>query len=88
MTFDVASFKKTNPLLRWRNANTIVVTNRIHVASGHDNDSEDRLRNRVHPASQCAGFVRDEAHRLRPVHFDRNSEETAYHPTSNHLSTA
>jgi heme-degrading monooxygenase HmoA len=51
----------------------IVVTNRIPVAAGHENDFEDRFRNRAHLIDRSPGFVRNEVHRPRPMRFDRES---------------
>lgn len=41
-----------------------VVTNRIPVAEGHQDDFEDRFRNRAHLVDTSPGFVRQEI--LRP----------------------
>lgn len=48
----------------------IVVTNRIPVAEGHEEDFEDRFSKRVHLVDQSPGFIRNEVHRPRPVRFD------------------
>ena len=51
----------------------IVVTNRIPVAQGHEEDFEDRFSKRVHLVDQSPGFVRNEVHRPRPMRFDPES---------------
>ena len=48
----------------------IVVTNRIPVAEGHEEDFEDRFSKRVHLVDQSPGFIRNEVHRPRPMKFD------------------
>ena len=50
-----------------------VVTNRIPVADGHEEDFEDRFKNRIHLVDQSPGFVRNEVHRPKPKKFDRES---------------
>ena len=50
----------------------IVVTNRIPVADGHEEDFEDRFKNRVHLVDQSPGFIRNEVHRPRPMKFSRD----------------
>ena len=45
----------------------IVVTNRIPVAEGHEEDFEDRFSKRVHLVDQSPGFIRNEVHRPRPM---------------------
>jgi heme-degrading monooxygenase HmoA len=51
----------------------IVVTNRIPVAEGWEEQFEERFRNRVHLVDQAPGFVRNEVHRPRPMKMDRES---------------
>lgn len=50
-----------------------VVTNRIPVAHGHENDFEDRFRKRAHLIDQSPGFIKNLI--LRPVQrrFDHAS---------------
>jgi heme-degrading monooxygenase HmoA len=43
----------------------IVVTNRIPVAPGHEEDFENRFRNRAHLIDKSPGFVRNNV--LRPI---------------------
>ncbi len=51
----------------------IVVTNRIPVAEGHEEDFEDRFRRRRHLVDRSPGFLRNEVHRPRPVKFDHET---------------
>jgi heme oxygenase (mycobilin-producing) len=54
---------------------TVIVTNRIPVAEGHNIDFEERFRRRVHLVDQSPGFIRNEVHRPRPMRFDRDTGE-------------
>lgn len=63
-----------------------VVTNRIPVAEGYEEDFEDRFRRRVHLVDRAPGFVRNEVHRPRPMRFDHaqgswvpDPEQAAYY---------
>lgn len=51
----------------------IVVTNRIPVAEGWEEQFEERFRNRVHLVDRAPGFVRNEIHRPRPMKMDHES---------------
>lgn len=51
----------------------IVVTNRIPVRQGHEEDFEDRFRNRAHLIDQAPGFIRNEVHRPRPMSFQHET---------------
>ena len=52
---------------------TVVVTNRIPVAQGHEIDFEDRFKRRAHLVDRAPGFIRNEVHRPRPMKFDHQS---------------
>jgi heme-degrading monooxygenase HmoA len=52
---------------------TVVVTNRIPVASGWEEKFEERFRKRVHLVDQSPGFIRNEVHRPRPMKFEHTS---------------
>ena len=51
----------------------VVVTNRIPVAEGHEDQFEDRFANRIHLVDQSPGFIRNEVHRPKPMKFDHES---------------
>ncbi|MFP6626220.1 MAG: antibiotic biosynthesis monooxygenase [Deltaproteobacteria bacterium] len=63
----------------------IIVTNRIPVAAGHEEEFEDRFRNRAHLIENSPGFIKN--HVLRPIkrRFDHqtgawaDSDEQGYH---------
>lgn len=64
----------------------VVVTNRIPVSEGYEEDFEDRFKKRVHLVDQSPGFIRNEVHRPRPVKFSHdtgkwepNPEEPGYY---------
>ncbi len=50
-----------------------VVTNRIPVAEGFEEDFEDRFKRRRHLVDQAPGFVRNEVHRPTPKRFNHES---------------
>lgn len=52
---------------------TVIVTNRIPVAEGHEIDFEDRFKRRVHLVDQSPGFIRNEVHRPRPMKFSHET---------------
>lgn len=58
----------------------IVVTNRIPVAEGHEEDFEDRFRKRVHLVDQSPGFIRNEVHRPKPMKLDHGTGEWSEAP--------
>ncbi|MCB9556329.1 MAG: antibiotic biosynthesis monooxygenase [Deltaproteobacteria bacterium] len=51
----------------------IVVTNRIAVSRGFEQDFEERFRRRAGLVDQNPGFIRNEIHRPKPLAFDRQS---------------
>lgn len=50
----------------------IVVTNRIPVNEGHEDDFEDRFKKRVHLVDSAPGFVRNEVHRPKPMKMGKD----------------
>jgi heme-degrading monooxygenase HmoA len=48
----------------------IVATNRIAVAKGFEAEFEARFRDRARLIEGCAGFIRNEVHRPRPMKHD------------------
>lgn len=51
----------------------IVVTNKIPIAEGHEEDFEDRFSKRAHLVDQSPGFIRNEVHRPRPMKFSHEA---------------
>ena len=51
----------------------VVVTNRIPVAEGHEDQFEDRFAKRIGLIDGSPGFVRNEVHRPRPMKMDKQS---------------
>ncbi len=51
----------------------VVVTNRIPVAPGWEQEFEDRFRKRVHLVDRSPGFLRNEVHRPRTLKLDHAS---------------
>ena len=50
-----------------------VVTNRIPVSEGYEDQFEERFRTRRHLVDQAPGFVRNEVHRPKPKRFNHES---------------
>lgn len=58
----------------------IVVTNRIPVAPGWEEEFEDRFAKRVHLVDQSPGFVRNQVLRPKPMKLDHASGTWAEDP--------
>lgn len=61
---------------------TVIVTNRIPVAEGHEIDFETRFRDRAHLVDQSPGFIRNEVHRPRPMKFDSETAQWVADPST------
>ena len=59
----------------------IVVTNRLTVAAGFEQQFEDRFSNRAGLVDSNPGFVRNEIQRLKPGRFDREAGGWVDEPT-------
>ena len=64
----------------------VIVTNKIPVAEGFEEQFEDRFKNRIHLVDQSPGFIRNEVHRPKPKKLNHetgtwtdNTEEQGYY---------
>lgn len=51
----------------------IVVTNRLSVTPGREEEFEERFKQRAHLVEKHEGFIRNEVHRPRPVRYERGA---------------
>jgi heme-degrading monooxygenase HmoA len=58
----------------------VVITNRIPVSEGFEEEFEDRFKKRAHLVDQSPGFIRNEVHRPKPMRFDHETGSWTANP--------